>query len=346
MSNIHPATITNEAELDEVLAEPTDELVAALRSVEGDVLVLGVGGKMGPTLARLAKRGIERGGLRARVIGVSRFSEPGLEGHLREAGVETIAGDLLDDAFLEQLPYAPNIVFMAGRKFGSTGAEELTWAMNVYLPGQVARRYRDSRIAIFSTGNVYPLLPVTSGGATEAEAVAPVGEYAQSCLGRERIFTYFSGRYGTRQSIVRLNYAIDLRYGILHDVATKVWSGQPVDLTMGNVNVIWQGDANAAVLRSLALAASPPLVLNLTGPETVSIRQVANHFGAIFGRSPIFVGQEASTALLSNAGQAHALLGYPRISLETMIRWVAHWVSVGGRDLGKPTHFETRDGRF
>jgi hypothetical protein len=280
------------------------------------------------------------------VIGVSRFSEPGLQRRLNDIDVETIAGDLLDDAFLERLPDAPNVVYMAGRKFGSTGAEELTWAMNVYLPGQVARRFRDSRIAIFSTGNVYPLLPVTSGGATEVEPVAPLGEYAQSCLGRERIFTYFSYRYGTRQTIIRLNYAIDLRYGILHDVATRVWNRQPVDLTMGNVNVIWQGDANAAVLRSLALATSPPLVLNLTGPETVSVRHLANRFGAIFGRAPTFVGAEAPTALLNNAGQAHALLGYPRVSLETMIRWVAHWISVGGRDLGKPTHFETRDGRF
>jgi nucleoside-diphosphate-sugar epimerase len=341
-----PEIIADEVALDDLLSEPTDEVVAALRAVEGDLLILGVGGKMGPTLARLGRRAIERGGLPARVIGVSRFSEPGLDQKLREAGIETIAGDLLDDTFLEQLPAAPNVVFMAGRKFGSTGAEELTWAMNTHLPGRVAKQYRSSRLVIFSTGNVYPLVPVSSGGATESQPVLPTGEYAQSCLGRERIFSYFSRRHGTPQAIIRLNYAIDLRYGILLDVATRVWSGQPVDLTMGNVNVIWQGDANRAVLRALELATSPPRVLNLTGPETVAVRHLATRFGEIFNRPPSFVGEEAPTALLSNAGRAHALFGYPRVSLETMIRWVAHWVGQGGRSLGKPTHFESREGRF
>ncbi len=341
-----PEIITSEAELDNLLTEPTDDVVAALTALQGDLMILGVGGKMGPTLAGLACRAIARGGLKARVIGVSRFSEPGLERQLREAGVETIAGDLLDDEFLGRLPEAPNVIFMAGRKFGSTGAEELTWAMNAYLAGQVAKRFRASRLVVFSTGNVYPLVPVTSGGATESTPVGPVGEYAQSCLGRERIFSYFSGRFGTPQAIIRLNYAIDLRYGILFDVATRVWTGEPVDVTMGNVNVIWQGDANREVLRALELCATPPRVLNLTGPETVSVRHLAARFGEIFERAPSIVGAEADTALLSNAGRANALLGYPRVPLDMMVQWVAHWVIQGGRALGKPTHFESRHGRF
>jgi len=341
-----PEIIATEAELDDLLTEPSDEVVQALGDVGGDLLVLGVGGKMGPTLAHLARRAIDRAGRPSRVIGVSRFSEPVAERQLREAGIETIACDLLEDGALDRLPDAPNVIFMAGRKFGSQGAEDLTWAMNAYLPAQVARRYRRSRLVAFSTGNVYPLVSVTSGGATEALPVGPVGEYAQSCLGRERMIEYFSRRNETPAAIIRLNYAIDLRYGILLDVARHVWSSEPVDLTMGNVNVIWQGDANRAILRSLSMCATPPLVLNLTGPETVSVRQLATRFGDVFGRTPVFVGEEESTALLSNAARAHHLFGYPRVPLDTMIRWVAHWVMQGGRALGKPTHFESRDGKF
>lgn len=341
-----PEFIASEEELNDVLTQPRDEVVEALGAAEGDLLILGVGGKMGPTLAKLARRALDRGARAARVIGVSRFSEPAVEQKLRADGVETIAGDLLDPAFLERLPDAPNVIFMAGRKFGSTGAEELTWAMNTYLPGQVAQRFRASRLVVFSTGNVYPLLPVTSSGATEHGPLGPVGEYAQSCLGRERIVTYFSQRHGTPGAIIRLNYAIDLRYGILHDIATKVWQGQPVDVTMGNVNVIWQGDANQIVLRSLRFCASPPCVLNVTGPETVSVRYLAERFGELLDRPVTIQGEEATSALLSNAGRAHALFGYPGVPLETMIRWVAQWVREGGSTFGKPTHFEARDGRF
>lgn len=341
-----PETIDGEEQLDDLLTEPSDDVVQALADQPGDVLILGVGGKMGPTLAQLARRAIERGRLNERVIGVSRFSDPLVERRLREAGIETISRDLLDDGALDDLPDAPNVIFMAGRKFGSTGAESLTWGMNTYLPGQVARRYRSARLVVFSTGNVYPLVPVISGGATEDHPVGPIGEYAQSCLGRERIFEHFSERYGTPVTIVRLNYAIDLRYGILLDVAQRVWANEPIDLTMGNVNVIWQGDANRAVLRSFGVCSSPPTVLNLTGPETVSIRYVAERFGRLLGRTPLLVGEEAPTALLSNATRAHGLFGYPRVTLEQMIRWVAHWVATGGRALGKPTHFEIRDGRF
>ena len=341
-----PELIANEEELDDLLTEPTDDLVQTLGEIGGGVIVLGVGGKMGPTLARQARRALDRGGSNAPVIGVSRFTDTAAERQLRAAGVETISGDLLEDSVLDRLPDVPNVIFMAGRKFGSTGAEHLTWAMNTYLPAQVAQRYRHARIVVFSTGNVYPLVPVTSGGATEATPVGPIGEYAQSCLGRERLFEYFSDRYGTKVSIIRLNYAIDLRYGILLDVASRVWSGEPIDLTMGNVNVIWQGDANRAILHALSVATSPPVVLNLTGPETVSIRYLATRFGQLLERTPAFVGEEAPTALLSNASRAHGLFGYPRVPLESMLRWVANWLMDGGRALGKPTHFETRDGKF
>ncbi|MCH8290413.1 NAD(P)-dependent oxidoreductase [Candidatus Poribacteria bacterium] len=331
-----------EEQLEDIMSSPTPEVVKAMAELDGDLLILGVGGKMGPTLARLARRSIDK----ARIIGVSRFSTPGLQADLNQVGVETIPCDLLNEAALQKLPEVPNVVFMAGRKFGSTGNEALTWAMNTYLPGQIAEKYRNSRIVVFSTGNVYPLTPIAHGGATETHPVNPIGEYAQSCLGRERMFEHFSNRFGTPVVIIRLNYAIDLRYGILLDIAEKVYNAQAVDVTMGNVNVIWQGDANAVVLRALTHCQSPPLVLNLTGPETVSIRGLATRFAELFEKTPIFEGQEAGTALLSNASRCHQLFGYPRISLEQMVQWIAHWVRSGGPTLDKPTKFEVRDGKF
>lgn len=342
-----PAVIHTEAELDDLLTTPSPELIEDLRSIGGDVLILGAGGKMGPTLAALAARAARTAGCGQRVTAVSRFSEPGVAQQLNEAGVETFARDLLDDGALDSLPDAPNVVYMAGRKFGSTGAESLTWAMNTYLPALVARRFRASRLVAFSTGNVYPLMPVGAGGATEDQPPAPIGEYAQSCIGRERMIEYAAERYGTRAALLRLNYAIDLRYGILVDVATRVLRGEPVDVTMGVVNVIWQGDANTVALRALRHCANPPLVVNVTGPETVSVRYLARRFAALLGRpEPEIRGVEASTALLSNAGRMHNLFGYPRVPLERMIQWVAHWVSGSGRTLDKPTHFEEREGRF
>ncbi len=334
--------IETEEQLEDIMSSPTPEVVKAMAELDGDLLILGVGGKMGPTLARLARRSINK----ARVIGVSRFSTPGLQADLNQVGVETIPCDLLNEAALQKLPEVPNVVFMAGRKFGSTGNEALTWAMNTYLPGQIAEKYRNARIVVFSTGNVYPLTSIVHGGATETHPVNPIGEYAQSCLGRERMFEHFSNRFGTPVVIIRLNYAIDLRYGILLDIAEKVYNAQAVDVTMGNVNVIWQGDANAVVLRALTHCQSPPLVLNLTGPETVSIRGLATRFGELFEKTPIFEGQEAGTALLSNASRCHQLFGYPRISLEQMVQWIAHWVRSGGPTLDKPTKFEVRDGKF
>ena len=317
-----------------------------MAALEGDILILGVSGKMGPTLAKQAKRAIDLAGITKKVIGVSRFSTPGVREGLHEAGIETIAADLLSEDCLQNLPDIQNVILMAGRKFGSTDNESLTWAMNSYMPGRVTDKYRDSELVIFSTGNVYPLTPVSHGGATECSPVAPIGEYAQSCLSRERICAYFSSQFGTPMAILRLNYAIDLRYGILLDIAEKVYLEESISLEMGNVNVIWQADANAVALRAFAHCQSPPLTLNVTGPETISVRYLALRFGALFNKSPHFAGEEAETALLSNASQCHRLFGYPRVSLEQMIEWIAEWVRIGGTTLRKPTHFEARDGKF
>ena len=338
--------IKTEVQLESYLSEPTDEVIAAVAALEGDILILGVGGKMGPTLAKQAKRAIDHAGIAKKVIGVSRFSTPGVQEGLHEAGIETITADLLSEDCLRNLPDTQNVILMAGRKFGSTGNESLTWAMNSYMPGRVAEKFQTSRLVVFSTGNVYPLTPVSHGGATESSPVAPIGEYAQSCLSRERICTYFSSRFGTPMAILRLNYAIDLRYGILLDIAEKVYAEEVISLQMGSVNVIWQGDANAIALRAFAHCQSPPLVLNVTGPETVSIRYLASCFGTLFNKPPRFEGEETATALLSNASRCHQLFGYPRISLGQMIEWVAEWVRIGGTTLRKPTHFEVRDGKF
>ena len=338
--------VESEQELERLLAEPCDADVQAIGALRGDLLILGAGGKMGPSLARRARAAADRARTTTRVIAVSRFSDPAAEKLLRDSGVETISADLLDFDRLAALPDAANIVFMAGRKFGSTGAAHLTWASNVYLPARVAERYRDSRIVAFSSGNVYPFVPVASGGATEETPPEPVGEYAQSVLGRERMFEFFSERHGTPVCLIRLNYAIDLRYGVLLDIGTKVWEGRPVNVSMGHANVVWQGYANSVALRSLALCQSPPSVLNLTGPEGLAVREVAGCFGELFGRRPIIEGQEAETALLNNASRCHALFGLPSISAGDMIELTAHWIRSGGTTWNKPTHFEARDGRF
>lgn len=341
-----PNLIGTEPELEDRLSTPTAEDVNLFRELEGDLIIIGVAGKMGPSLAQRAVRAAREAGLPRRIIGVSRFSTPSSERLLQEAGVETQRIDLLDAGAVAALPDARNVIFMAGRKFGSTGAESLTWAMNAYLPALVAERYRHSRIVVFSSGNVYPLVPVDSGGATEETFPAPVGEYAQSVLARERIFEHFSRRHETPVTLVRLNYAIDLRYGVLLDIGGKVFAGTPLDVTMGAVNVIWQGDANSVALRSLAHCQSPPWVLNLTGPETLSVRALAQRFGEIFGRAPVLTGQEAPTGLLNNAGLCQRTFGAPSVTVEQMIQWTAHWITSGGPTLDKPTHFESRDGRF
>lgn len=339
-------TIADVADLEDRLSRPTPALVEAMARVDGDVLVLGAAGKMGPTLARMARRGFDHAGVRRRVIGVSRFSEPGLQARLESWGVQTVACDLLDPAQLAQLPDIPNVVFMAGMKFGSTGSEALTWAMNAHLPALVAQKFRQARIVAFGSGNVYGLSPIALGGSLESDRLNPVGEYAMSCVGRERMFEHFSRVHGTKVTLVRLNYACELRYGVLVDLARKVWEGRSVDLSMGAFNAIWQADANAAALRSFEDAASPPLVLNVAGPEMLSVRRVCQQFGDLFGKPVTFEGSESPDALLSNGERAHALYGYPEVSAGRLIQWVADWVSRGGALSNKPTHFEARDGRF
>ena len=332
---------TTEA-LDDFLTLPSAALAATLESVEGDLVILGVGGKMGPTLARLAKRAAPA----KRVIGVARFSDASVRAGLDAAGVETIACDLLDRDALGALPEAANVVFAAGHKFGATGNPALTWAMNTHVPALVAERYKGSRIVAFSTGNVYGLSRIGSAGSNESTTLSPVGEYAQSCLGRERMFEHFSARHGTPGRIVRLNYAIDMRYGVLADVAGKIHRGEPVDVTMGHVNVIWQGDANAQVLRALAHCTAPTSPINCTGPETISVRWLAAELGARMGKPVHVVGQEAETALLSDTTLASTLFGYPLVPLGRMLDWVADWVARGGASFGKPTKFEVRNGAF
>ena len=333
-------------DLESWLSPAPPALVETMKAVEGDILVLGVGGKMGPTLALSAKRATEAAGVARRVIGVARFSDPAVEDRLRSYGIETIRCDLLDRAQLGALPDAPNIVYMAGMKFGSTGNEALTWAMNCYLPGMVCERFPDSRIVAFSTGNLYGLSPVGQGGSRETDEPNPVGDYAMSCLGRERIFQYFSRAHGAPVALIRLYYANELRYGVLNDVAEKVWSGVPVDVTMGFFNCIWQPEANVIILQSLAMASSPAEILNVAGPDALRVRDVAERFGRIMGKDVTITGEEAPDALLSNAEKMIAAYGKPEVSTDAMIECIAAWTMQGGFKLGKPTHFESRDGSF
>jgi nucleoside-diphosphate-sugar epimerase len=333
-------------QLEDLLSEPSDAAVRGIAKLDGDIIVLGAGGKMGPTLARMAKRASERAGVKRRVIGVSRFSNAEEQRKLDRHGVETIRCDLLDRAQLDALPDAPNIVYMAGMKFGSTGQEAMTWAMNCYLPGMVCEKFRRSRIVAFSTGNVYGLVPVSGAGSRESDTLNPVGDYAMSCVGRERIVEHFSRTLGVPVTIIRLNYACELRYGVLVDLAHKVFAGETIDLSMGHANVIWQGDANAMALASFDRASSPPFVLNVTGLEVLSVRRVCERFAQRFGKRVTFSKTESPDALLSDARVAHELYGPARVGVEQMIDWIAHWVSRGGATLGKPTHFEVRDGKF
>lgn len=342
-----PARFADVAALEDFMSEPTPALVADLARVDGDIIVLGVGGKMGPTLARMAKRTAPG----KRVIGVARFSDAAVKAALESQGVECIACDLLDRPAIERLPNVAdgvrNCVFMAGHKFGAAGNAALTWMMNVGVPMMVADIYRDARIVSFSTACVYPFVPVDGPGAAEDTPPAPpAGDYANSCVGRERMFEYGSQKHGTLGRMVRLSYAIDMRYGVLHDVARAVFAGDELDLTMGHANVIWQGDANEQALRLLAHCTTPASPINITGPRHTSVRWLASEFGKRFGRDPRLVGQEAPTAWLEDTSLAISLFGEPRVGIATMIDWVADWVQRGGASLGKPTHFSTRDGKY
>jgi len=341
-----PPVIETVEQLEDLLSEPTPEVVAALAELDGDLLILGVGGKIGPSLAKMARRALnEAGASDQRVIGVDLFPTPETQQELEAAGIETIKSELLDPDALAALPDVPNIIFMAGRKFGSSGAEWLTWALNSYLPGLAAHRFPEARIVAYSTGNIYPLMPIGIGS-VETDPPDPIGEYAQSCLGRERIFQHFSEANGTPVLLFRLNYACELRYGTLLDIAQKVHARQPIDLAMGYLNTLWQGDVNAVTLRCLDLCASPPDILNVTGSETVSVRWAAEQFGEMLGTEPVLEGEEAATALLSNTARCNQLLGYPRVSVRQLMAWIAHWVKIDGPTLGKPTHFEEREGKF
>lgn len=342
---IEPPIETVEA-LEERLSRPTPAVIEAMRQIEGDLIVLGASGKMGPSLARMALRASQEAGVRRRVIGVARFSDPQQQAALESHGISTVRADLLDRDQLARLPEAPNVVSMTGMKFGSTGQAPLTWAMNVYMAGLISERYRRSRIVAFSTGNVYPLTPVELGGSREDDEPRPVGEYAMTALGRERMFEHFARSLGFPLAILRLNYAVELRYGVLVDLAERIVRGEPIDLAMGSFNAIWQQDANAAALLALTHASSPSLVLNLAGPETLSVRRIAERLGELLGRQVEFVGQEAPTALLSNSQRIVARFGYPHVGVEQMLHWIADWVGHDRPRHGKPTHFETRDGRF
>jgi hypothetical protein len=339
-------TIATVQDLEDLLSEPTPSVIESLGRLSGDIMLLGVNGKMGPTLARMARRASDAAGVRRRIIGVSRFSSAQSEAKLSAHGIETIRCDLLDAGQLARLPEAANLVFMTGMKFGSTGQEALTWAMNSFLPALVSQKFRNSRLVAFSTGNVYGLAPVQQGGSVETDPLRPLGDYSMSCVGRERVFEYFSGTMAIPMALLRLNYAVELRYGVLVDLAQRVQAGQVIDLTMGHFNVIWQADANALALRAFDHVASPPFVVNVAGPELLSVRRCAEEFGRLLGKTPAFQGTESPDAFLSNGQLGHRLFGYPRVSVQQMILWIAAWVHGGGESLGKPTHFEVRDGQF
>ncbi len=341
-----PDRVHSEAALEDILAEPSEADVACVSRLDGEVLILGAGGKMGLSLARRVHRAARRAGVPVRVVAASRFSSAPARAGLEADGIRTVACDLLDSEAIQALPGAPNVLFLAGRKFGTRERTDITWATNTIVPARVAERFSQSRMVVFSTGNVYPLVTVNGRGATEDDTPAPVGEYAQSCLGRERVVEFVSREKGMPVLIYRLNYAVDLRYGTLVDIARRVFDGEPIDLSMGFFNAIWQGDANSYALRSLELCSSPPAILNVTGPERIGVREMAEWFGSVFGRTARFVNSEGPVALLSDSSRCRARLGEPEVPLTVLRQWVAHWVQSGGASLNKPTHFEVTDGRF
>jgi len=338
--------IESEQSLEEFLSRPSPRLVKAMSGLQGDVIILGAGGKMGPTLAKMAHSAASKSSKNMRIIAVDLFPEKGAIQNLAASGIETIQCDLLEPGAVEALPQAANIIYMVGMKFGSAENQPLTWAINAFLPGLVARKFRNSRIVVFSTGNVYPLVPTNSKGADEKTLPGPIGEYAQSCLARERVFTFHSEKYGTPLCIFRLNYAVEMRYGVLVDIALNVWEEKPIGITMGYFNVIWQADAIERALLCLNHCASPPFIINITGTEKISVRDVSTRFGKIMKKLPVIESTMSDTALLSDAFNSVLLFGKPRVTLDQMIEWIARWVMEGKSTYGKPTHYETRDGKF
>ena len=341
-----PAHISDETELDRFMTIPSPNLVEDMASFDGTLVILGIGGKMGFTLGVQAVRAAEAAGEKLKVIGVSRFTDKQQREKIEKAGIQTVVCDLLDRDAVDKLPDAERVVFMAGRKFGTTGYEGATWGMNTLVPGIAAERYRTSRLVAFSTGCVYPFVEASSGGSRESDDVGPVGEYANSCLGRERVLQFMGDRFNTEICIVRLNYAIDLRYGVLHDIGRAVFEGRRVDRSVPVFNAIWQGDATDQILRCFALCSNPAAVINVTGPEIVSTVKTAEAFGDLFSKPVEYTGVEQSKAYINNSGRAISLFGYPRIPMDRMIGWTAEWIQGGGRSLDKPTHFETSDGTY
>lgn len=333
-------------DLEEFLSRPSPEVVEALRRTPGDVIVIGAGGKMGPSLTTMVRRACDALGDGRTVTAVSRFSSPEAAARLENGGIRVVRAELGDRDAVGRLPDAPNVIYMAGQKFGTKDLPSLTWAMNTLVPAMVAERYAGSRIVAFSTGNVYPLSPAASPGSRESDSLTPIGEYANSCVGRERVLEHVSRTRGTPMTVVRLNYAVDLRYGVLVDIAHRVAAGEPVHVDMGFVNVIWQGDANAQAIRALTVSASPPRAINVTGPERLSVREIARRLGDLLGTAPRIEGTEAPDALLSDTTLAQSLFGPPTVSTDVLIEWVASWVAHGGTRLGKATKFEVRDGKF
>jgi dTDP-4-dehydrorhamnose reductase len=344
--NEYPEKIASITTLEELLSAPSAETVNIYADIEGDFMFLGIGGKIGPSLAHMARRACKLAGVDKRIIGVSLFESDQQRQKIEESGIETIHGDLLDSDFIQRLPLVKNVFFLAGMKFGSEENISLTWAINSHMPGLIADYFRGSSIVAFSTGCVYPLVPVDSGGSVETDLPGPLGEYAQSCLVRDRMFEYGSKQYQSKVCLIRLNYSVELRYGVLVDIALKVKKGEPIDLSMGYINVIWQGDMNDMVLRSLGLCESPARIINITGEEILSVREVALEFASLFHTTPEFCNKEAKTALLNNPKQAYQIFGPPRVSTRQIIKWIAHWIGEEQEILGKPTHYEVRDGKY
>jgi nucleoside-diphosphate-sugar epimerase len=341
-----PENILNESQLDQILSQPSEAVIELIKRIQGDIIILGIAGKMGVNLARMLKQALELSGVRKKLYGVSRFSQAGERKRLESLEIETIQCDLIDHSMVARLPLVENVIFMAGKKFGTVDMGGDTWAINTIAPSNIANHFRGSKIVAFSTGNVYDLVPVGSSGASESDSVKPVGEYAMSALGRERLFEFNSEKNRTAVCLIRLNYANDLRYGVLRDIGDQVFAGQPVDVSMGYVNVIWQGDAINQSILCLDHCKIPPHILNITGPETVSVRYIAKQFARLFSKKVIFKGDEQPTALLSNSARAAHLFGYPTVPLLKMIQWQAKWIEIGGRSLNKETHFQIRDGNF